>query len=66
MTVIAKINNAPFRAVKGPVGFIIPLLDSHLEVMDDVFDGVNAGCGAFRAAEGWDAVTGRWVRECFV
>lgn len=60
-SVIAKVNDARLRAGKRPVGFINPVLYSHQEMMNDVVDGANAGCGveeAFRATDGWDAVTG--------
>ena len=60
-SMITMINNERLKAGKGAVGFVNPALYAHMEVFNDVRDGANVGCGAkpaFRAAEGWDAVTG--------
>lgn len=47
-------------AGKGPLGFINPVLYRHPEVLNDITNGTNPGCGTegFSAAEGWDPVTG--------
>lgn len=39
---------------KGPVGFVNPVLYSHPEVLNDITNGTNAGCGTygFSALEG--------------
>lgn len=59
---VALINDARFKGGKGPVGFINPALYAfRKEIMTDVVEGYNEGCGvsrAFPAAKGWDAVTG--------
>lgn len=58
---LARINNERLREGKGTVGFVNPVLYRHEEIFEDVKEGANEGCGvaeAFRAAEGWDAVTG--------
>ena len=61
-SMIALINNERLHAGKRRVGFVNPVLYTHgNRVLRDVVDGANDGCGvgeAFRAAEGWDAVTG--------
>ncbi|KAJ5232473.1 Aorsin [Penicillium chermesinum] len=45
---------------KGPLGFINPVLYSHPEILNDITNGTNVGCGTegFSAIEGWDPVTG--------
>ncbi|KAF4983604.1 hypothetical protein FZEAL_1013 [Fusarium zealandicum] len=60
-SIITLINSERMHAGKGPVGFINPALYSNSEVLNDIVTGANEGCGvdpAFRAAQGWDAVTG--------
>lgn len=61
-SMIAMINNERLKAGKGTLGFVNPALYAHAaQAFNDVTDGVNVGCGAdpaFRAAKGWDAVTG--------
>jgi tripeptidyl-peptidase-1 len=60
-SVIAIINNERLHAGKRPVGFINPTLYAHPEIFTDITTGSNQGCGftpAFRAAKGWDPVTG--------
>lgn len=59
--IIALINNERLNAGKPTVGFVNPVLYTHPEALNDITTGANLGCGAdpaFRAAEGWDAVTG--------
>lgn len=61
-SMIALINAARQQSGKGPVGFINPALYLfEKEVMSDITDGFNEGCGispAFLATPGWDATTG--------
>ncbi|KAL7920588.1 subtilisin-like protein [Trichoderma austrokoningii] len=60
-SIIALVNNERLHAGKPPVGFINPVLYAHPEALNDITTGANLGCGAdpaFRATEGWDAVTG--------
>ena len=60
-SIITLINSERMHAGKGPVGFINPVLYGNPDVLNDVVTGANRGCGvdpAFRAARGWDAVTG--------
>jgi tripeptidyl-peptidase-1 len=60
-SIIALINNERLNAGKPPVGFVNPVLYAHPEALNDIQTGANLGCGAdpaFRATEGWDAVTG--------
>lgn len=44
------------RAVygKGPIGFVNPVLYAHPEVLNDIVNGTNLGCGS----EGFKAVPG--------
>ncbi|KAK1238142.1 hypothetical protein MKX08_002721 [Trichoderma sp. CBMAI-0020] len=60
-SIMALINNERLNAGKPTVGFVNPVLYAHPEAMNDITTGANLGCGAdpaFRAVEGWDAVTG--------
>ncbi|KAJ9134219.1 Subtilisin-like protein [Coniochaeta hoffmannii] len=60
-SMVARINNERQNQGKKTVGFVNPVLYKHREIFDDVTEGANEGCGveeAFRAAKGWDAVTG--------
>ncbi|KAF3764044.1 hypothetical protein M406DRAFT_51026 [Cryphonectria parasitica EP155] len=45
---------------KGPLGFINPTLYTNPQVLNDITNGTNPGCGTdgFEAATGWDPVTG--------
>ena len=45
---------------KGRLGFINPALYANPEVLIDITNGTNPGCGTlgFEAASGWDPVTG--------
>lgn len=58
--VVNRIVEARLAAGKGPVGFVNPVLYSHPEVLNDIVNGTNPGCGTqgFSAVEGWDPVTG--------
>ena len=55
-----RINEARLGAGKGPVGFISPVLYAHPEVLNDITNGTNPGCGTngFEAVKGWDPLTG--------
>ncbi|KAI4866177.1 peptidase S8/S53 domain-containing protein [Hypoxylon rubiginosum] len=64
-SLVALVNGERLRAARPPVGFANPALygphGAAAEAFNDVTTGANRGCGAdpaFRAAEGWDAVTG--------
>lgn len=60
-SLVAMVNNERLRASKQPVGFVNPALYAHAGALKDVVTGASRGCGAdpaFRAVEGWDAVTG--------
>lgn len=60
-SIISLINNERLHAGKRRVGFVNPALYANADVLRDVVSGANEGCGvseAFRAADGWDAVTG--------
>ena len=60
-SIITLINSERMHAGKGSVGFINPVLYGNSDVLNDIVTGANRGCGvdpAFRAARGWDAVTG--------
>ncbi|KAK6839735.1 hypothetical protein PG995_007006 [Apiospora arundinis] len=54
------INEKRFAAGKAAVGFVNPVLYAHPEVMNDITNGTNAGCGTkgFSAVKGWDPITG--------
>jgi tripeptidyl-peptidase-1 len=58
--IVNLINEKRLAAGKGPVGFINPVLYAHPEVLNDVANGRNPGCGSdgFEAVVGWDPVTG--------
>lgn len=58
--IITLLNGARIEAGKAPVGFINPVLYEHPEILNDITEGGNQGCGTagFTAVEGWDPVTG--------
>ncbi|KAK1980246.1 Pro-kumamolisin [Colletotrichum cereale] len=58
--IINMINEKRIDAGKQPVGFINPTLYAHPEILNDVTNGNNPGCGTqgFSAVQGWDPVTG--------
>lgn len=58
--IITLINNELLAVGKQPVGFINPVLYANPEVLTDVVNGTNPGCGTsgFDATPGWDPVTG--------
>ncbi|KAI0896255.1 Pro-kumamolisin, activation domain-containing protein [Annulohypoxylon nitens] len=59
-SVLTLINEARLAANKSTIGFVNPVLYAHPEVLNDVTQGNNSGCGTagFIASEGWDPVTG--------
>ncbi|KAK1968696.1 Pro-kumamolisin [Colletotrichum sublineola] len=59
-SIINMINEKRISAGKQPVGFINPTLYAHPEILNDVTNGNNPGCGTqgFSAVNGWDPVTG--------
>lgn len=59
-SLVNMINEKRFEAGKGPVGFINTALYANPDVMNDITNGKNPGCGTagFSAVPGWDPVTG--------
>ncbi|KAI4600827.1 hypothetical protein KJ359_012989 [Pestalotiopsis sp. 9143b] len=59
-SIINRINDERIAVGKSPVGFINPVLYEHPEVLNDITNGTNPGCGTegFSAVAGWDPVTG--------
>jgi len=59
-SVLTLINEERAAVGKGPVGFVNPTLYAHPEVLNDITNGTNVGCGTegFHAAPGWDPATG--------
>ncbi|KAH6681702.1 peptidase S8/S53 domain-containing protein [Halenospora varia] len=59
-SVLTLINEERFAIGKGPIGFVNPVFYAHPEILNDVTNGTNVGCGSqgFHAAPGWDPATG--------
>ncbi len=59
-SLINRINELRLNARKKTVGFINSALCSHPEILNDITNGTNPGCGTagFPAAPGWDPGTG--------
>lgn len=59
-SVINLINEERIAAGLGPVGFVNPVLYANPDALNDIVKGDNPGCGTkgFKAAKGWDPVTG--------
>ncbi|KAJ6031227.1 subtilisin-like protein [Penicillium herquei] len=59
-SVLTLINEERLLKGKAPVGFVNPVLYAHSDVLNDITNGTNAGCGTygFAAIEGWDPATG--------
>lgn len=59
-SLLTLVNEKRLAANKSPVGFINPTLYANPQVMNDVTNGGNQGCGTkgFDSVEGWDPVTG--------
>lgn len=58
--ILTRINEERLKVGKSTVGFVNPTLYAHPEVLHDITNGTNPGCGTqgFSAASGWDPVTG--------
>lgn len=59
-SVLTFINEARYNASKSSIGFVNHVLYANSDVLNDVTEGSNNGCGTdgFSAAPGWDPVTG--------
>lgn len=59
-SLINRIVDERLAAGKGSLGFINPVLYQHPEILNDIKNGSNPGCGTdgFDAVGGWDPVTG--------
>lgn len=59
-SLINRIIEERLAVGKGPLGFINPVLYTNPQVLNDITNGSNPGCGTdgFQAAAGWDPVTG--------
>ncbi|KAK0755997.1 hypothetical protein N5P37_011466, partial [Trichoderma harzianum] len=59
-SIITRINAERLSIGKSTVGFINPTLYANPELMHDIVEGNNPGCGTngFNASTGWDPVTG--------
>ena len=58
--IVTRINDARLLMGKKSIGFINPALYAHPEILNDITNGTNPGCGTqgFSAVKGWDPVTG--------
>lgn len=58
--IVTLLNEARFRAGKGPIGFLNPTFYANPSAFNDITIGNNPGCGSggFNATPGWDPVTG--------
>ncbi|KAK0634553.1 peptidase S8/S53 domain-containing protein [Bombardia bombarda] len=59
-SLLTRIIEERLKIGKGRIGFVNPVLYQHPEVLNDITQGANTGCGTkgFNASEGWDPVTG--------
>ncbi|KAI1881460.1 hypothetical protein JX265_000286 [Neoarthrinium moseri] len=59
-SIITLINEERAAYGKSTVGFVNPTLYANPEVLNDIINGTNLGCGSegFQAVPGWDPVTG--------
>lgn len=59
-SLLTLVNEQRIAAKKSPVGFVNPTLYANPQVMTDITNGGNQGCGTegFQSVEGWDPVTG--------
>ena len=58
-SIVTRINNARLNMNKSPIGFINPTLYAYPQVLNDITNGTNPGCGTtgFSAVPGWDPVS---------
>lgn len=49
-----QLNEERFAIGKGPVGFVNPVLYAYPQVLNDITNGTNAGCGTY----GFSAIQG--------
>jgi tripeptidyl-peptidase-1 len=58
-SLLTLVNKQRIAAKKSPVGFVNPVLYANPQVMNDVTNGGNQGCGTkgFERVEGWDPGT---------
>lgn len=59
-SVVTLLNQERALIGKGSIGFLNSVLYRHANVLNDITEGNNPGCGSpgFSAVEGWDPVTG--------
>lgn len=59
-SILTLINEERLNAGKSSIGFINPVIYSHPNILNDITEGNNPGCGTdgFSAVPGWDPVTG--------
>ncbi|PYH32008.1 S53 family peptidase [Aspergillus neoniger CBS 115656] len=59
-SVLTLLNEERFAIGKGPIGFVNPVLYAYPQVLNDITNGTNAGCGTygFSAIQGWDPASG--------
>ncbi|TKA24573.1 hypothetical protein B0A54_17540 [Friedmanniomyces endolithicus] len=59
-SILTLINQARLDRGKSSIGFINPVIYAHPEILNDITEGGNQGCGTpgFESAPGWDPVTG--------
>ncbi|KAJ5618801.1 subtilisin-like protein [Penicillium lagena] len=59
-SVLNMINEERLEMGKRPVGFVNPVLYENPEILHDIVNGTNAGCGTygFSAIPGWDPASG--------
>lgn len=59
-SIVNLINEERLAQGKNPVGFINPTLYSNPQILNDITNGTNPGCGTvgFDTAPGWDPVSG--------
>ncbi|KAK5113429.1 hypothetical protein LTR85_010857 [Meristemomyces frigidus] len=59
-SIVNRISEERLAVGKTPVGFVNPVLYAHPEVLNDIKNGSNPGCGTngFSAVKGWDPLSG--------
>ena len=59
-SIVSLINDALIAEGKSPLGFLNPFLYANPSAFNDITSGDNPGCNTngFKAAKGWDPVTG--------